>query len=1106
MFIPSAITRRWTLVCCASLILSVSLSAQVIKMYDPQSGEQLNAQELPNVVRFKLENLQPPPPDPNSNKQPRWAFLWDFGDCSFPSTERSPIHVFNAEEANYDVSVMLTPIYSDEDIELPGYSKAIAVTGPYHTDPGSQSTEAYLPEGEDINIINIRDCKPGDLNTFLIPLKNSTGTVIQHGQLTLEYPSEHLRFDTGYVNTCGYDPPLDQSTDPSQSQALLTFNLSDLEAEEERFISVSLMTKSNARVGSHVVLTARLYSDTNGLEIASDSMHLEVVNSHDPNSKVVFKEQSCGADTLRYTIHFENEGSTHAEWVYVIDHIPGRLDMMTLEMQGGSPVFDPVPIVDTVEVGESFNPYFLDFAIGQHFMVLRDTAHRNVAFVFRDIDLPPSRLLPYYSIDSQGVGTVKEGAGWLAYTIQRDTSMFNASGPFGMHADIYFDDNYPIATNAAVGNTSLCYCQPTNNASNFQWIERIEVNGQPNTSGNNGGYADYRNVEFVLQSGNAYLTRLNPGYAGAHANAYWNVWIDLDQNGQFSNNEILLSSSGLGMQVHMLSVPNWAVMGKTVMRISMSNTPVSAACGMAFDGEVEDYTIVIQQPGMPDLGIVDKHIDRNAVCVDSVVNVETVIKNLGPATTTSWTTVDYYLSSDPVYDVSDMPLQQHLLPILQTDSVYRDSAQITMPSGYRGVYYLLALIDGSNSLPENLETNNSEYFQITIDTLRPDLILHDVDLCQPTVQQGTTLDYSLEVQNQGSAGAYASGGGLTVQLYLSSDPWLDSLDMPMDTLLVDSLDAGAQWCYASHLLLPTSLGAGDYYLLAAVDANELLTESNESNNAAWCTLRVEEDASVNAPYFTGFECDHFDSYWHSSGSASDYVFIDTEGTSFQGDQRLVIQSGSSDTSHSVDFYINAALLPQLFLSFHWKDYSVPDSSTEDAILFSDDGSSFQPVQALHGSDTNWQQVILDVPMLATQANLPLTDHFVVRFQHHGTGSIPNDGFAFDAVQLSTVPPPFQAKGMKRNPQSDPEQDLFVYPNPSAEHATLRYRVREDEEVVSIQVLNLAGQSVAHPVFSEHSSGVYEKRLDLQDLAAGVYLCVLQTPGHREMIKMMVSKP
>jgi hypothetical protein len=148
-------------------------------------------------------------------------------------------------------------------------------------------------------------------------------------------------------------------------------------------------------------------------------------------------------------------------------------------------------------------------------------------------------------------------------------------------------------------------------------------------------------------------------------------------------------------------------------------------------------------------------------------------------------------------------------------------------------------------------------------------------------------------------------------------------------------------------------------------------------------------------------------------------------------------------TNALDLHLQLAGYTQLALSFAIMD-RFDETDTDDGIYFSNDGGlNFIKVFSFHPGDwcEQWGQYPpIDIVALANDTNIALTDQFVIRFQQHGDGSLPNNGgFYIDDVrvydpnfQYTTVPFPdnFESNPMKpcwRWPFADATNTLAALP-------------------------------------------------------------------------------
>ncbi len=141
----------------------------------------------------------------------------------------------------------------------------------------------------------------------------------------------------------------------------------------------------------------------------------------------------------------------------------------------------------------------------------------------------------------------------------------------------------------------LEYCASQGNNSSYEWIRRIVLGSIDNTSGDNGGYADFTNLSTNLQRGTSTSMNVQAGFSGSSYTEYWSIWIDLNQDGIFSSGERLVngSSSSSNLLSATLNIPSTALTGPTRMRVTMKYNSQATPCEAFAYGEVEDYTVNI---------------------------------------------------------------------------------------------------------------------------------------------------------------------------------------------------------------------------------------------------------------------------------------------------------------------------------------------------------------------------------------------------------------------------------------------------------------------------------------------------------------------------------
>jgi subtilase family serine protease len=206
-----------------------------------------------------------------------------------------------------------------------------------------------------------------------------------------------------------------------------------------------------------------------------------------------------------------------------------------------------------------------------------------------------------------------------------------------------------------------------------------------------------------------------------------------------------------------------------------------------------------------------------------------VVSNLGSAPPGAFS-VGFYLSADPDITTSDTRIGTRsvatLLPGTNSTSVVTVTLSATLP---KGTFYLGAIADFLNQIPEITETNNTILMAVS-----PIEILNGFDLAIADVRgptnscTGATLNLTNIAQNIGIDNV----GTFTVGLYLSDDPNITTNDTRIGTRSVTGgLPPNGRNTNGTSVTIPVTIVPGQYWFGAVADYNNQLPEANETNNA-----------------------------------------------------------------------------------------------------------------------------------------------------------------------------------------------------------------------------------------------------------------------------------
>ncbi|WP_298421280.1 immunoglobulin-like domain-containing protein [uncultured Kordia sp.] len=183
-------------------------------------------------------------------------------------------------------------------------------------------------------------------------------------------------------------------------------------------------------------------------------------------------------------------------------------------------------------------------------------------------------------------------------------------------------------------NVVINYCGSQSNNVDDEYISRVQLEDIDNTSDAQ-FYSDFTNISTELIRNGQYTITVTPTWTGTVYNEAYAVWIDYNQNGDFSDpgeqvwtqgNTTAASVSGT------FTIPTAVPNGATRMRVSMKYNAIPTACETFTYGEVEDYTVNIMS-SMPDtippvitlngdnpvdIFVGDTYVDAGATAIDNI--------------------------------------------------------------------------------------------------------------------------------------------------------------------------------------------------------------------------------------------------------------------------------------------------------------------------------------------------------------------------------------------------------------------------------------------------------------------------------------------------------
>lgn len=172
------------------------------------------------------------------------------------------------------------------------------------------------------------------------------------------------------------------------------------------------------------------------------------------------------------------------------------------------------------------------------------------------------------------------------YEYQMATVCTSGTTPYGVL--------YTFKTKGCGACEEASYCT-VSASSDFLYIDRVQLGGIDNTSGDNGGYGSFIAGAYAwLMPDSTSTITLTPATPSFPLTANWNVWIDWNRNGVFEASEMAVNTSGSGAITANITPPAAADTGITRMRVGAAGLQDPSECGDAGFGEVEDYCVRIK--------------------------------------------------------------------------------------------------------------------------------------------------------------------------------------------------------------------------------------------------------------------------------------------------------------------------------------------------------------------------------------------------------------------------------------------------------------------------------------------------------------------------------
>lgn len=652
--------------------------------------------------------------------------------------------------------------------------------------------------------------------------------------------------------------------------------------------------------------------------------------------------------------------------------------------------------------------------------------------------------------------------------------------------------DYSSIINFTTTDVQLNYCTSTSTNVSDEYIGRVQLNTIDNIS-TGLPYSDFTSISTTLSKGNQYTLTVTAVWPGRKFREGYAAWIDFNGDGDFDDagEQILNVSRTRNSPVSdSFTVPSTAVENSTRLRVSMKYNGTPTSCETFNDGEVEDYTVIIEGDG-PDttapvitlngastinVNLGGTYTELGANAIDDVDGDISANIDIGGDIVDTNTAGTYQIT----YNVSDAA-GNAAVEVLRTVIVEQDT---TAP---------VITLNGASVI--NLEQGDSytEQSATAIDNVDGD-ISANINIGGDAVDTNTPGTYLITYNVNDSSGNAAAEVIRTVNVNLDSTA-------PVITLIGSStIDITVGGTYIEQSATAIDNFDGDISANITiggdmVDTNTLGTYivtynvSDSAGNAAAEVIRtvnvnsVITDVILNEGYFES----GWDGWIDGGSDASRY----SGSRSYEGSFSIRLRDNSSSSVMTLSD-IDVTPFSQVVIDFYFYVFSMENG--EDFWVQFYNGSSWTTVATyVSGSGINNNTFYnATVTLTPSQYNFAVNSGF--RFRNDASAN--NDQIYIDQVTITGTN---SAKGERNDlivlgTLLDEGNDFKVYPNPTSGNVLNVALIETSKFTYTIK--SMLGQVVA--------KGDSTGRVDVSKLKAGMYFIEINV-GEETMTKKFIRQ-
>jgi len=537
-------------------------------------------------------------------------------------------------------------------------------------------------------------------------------------------------------------------------------------------------------------------------------------------------------------------------------------------------------------------------------------------------------------------------------------------------------DENPYTFDIQGTGTAASYCTANGNTSFLTGVHRVVLNTIDNSDTDNtdNAYEDFTAISTTLTQSSSYNLTVEVNTDGGF-NTYAFVWIDWNQDGDFLDaNEAFdmgntnASPTGATSASPLnITVPAGATLGTTRMRVAARYNSSPGSCDTGYDGEVEDYSIVVTSSGpSPEIDIQgntnsiangdttpdvtdDTDFGNSDVTVETVVHTFT-IENTGTSTlnltgASPYVTIGGTNAGD--FSITAIPSSSIATSSTTTfDITFNPSA-----TGLRTATISIANDDGDeNPYTFNIQgTGTTTIQEINVTGLGNTITSGDVT---PTTTDNTDFGNVLAVSGTSTSTFIIENlGSLTNLLLTAGSPYVSlsgthAADFTVSTIPSNNIAAGGSTTF-EITFDPSAVGL----------RTATVTIANDDADEGTYTFDIHGTGISGPPTYTIYyeNFDNNDGGWTMSNTGSGSTWAYGTNTSEVGESSYWYTSSYNNYANNTSTYVTSPIID--LTGFYNLEFSIDvryitDTADGAIIEYTTNGSTWTTLGAT-GSGTHW---------------------------------------------------------------------------------------------------------------------------------------------------------